>query len=75
MSVPRCRDISRRVSESLDGGLKLTALERLHLLYCIACRRLRRQLQLIARAVALAPESGPALSDEAKRRMKRSLGG
>lgn len=75
MSVPRCRDISRRVSESRDGGPKLTAIERLHLLYCAACRRLRKQLELIARAASLAPEAGPRLSDEAKARLRARLRG
>lgn len=71
--IPRCRDISRRVSERLDGGPRLTALERLHLLYCLACRRLRRQLELIGRAAALAPGAGPRLSDEAKARLRSML--
>lgn len=73
--IPRCRDISRRVSEQLDGGPRLTPFERLHLLYCLACRRLRRQLELIARAAARVPEAGPRLSEDAKIRMRRRLGG
>lgn len=73
--IPRCRDISRRVSERLDGGPKLTAIERLHLLYCLACRRLRRQLELIAKAVARAPGAGPRLSEEAKARLRARLRG
>lgn len=75
MNIPRCRDISRRVSEARDGGPKLTAIERLHLLYCLACRRLRSQLDLIARAAAAEPGGGEGLSKEAKERMRKRLGG
>lgn len=73
--IPRCRDISKRVCEVLDGGPKLSALERLHLLYCRACSRFKRQLALIARAAARAPEAGEKLSSEAKARMKKRLSG
>ena len=73
--IPRCRDISRRVCEARDGGPKLSAIERLHLLYCLACRRLRAQLELIAKAAAAEPNSGAGLSSEAKERMKKRLGG
>lgn len=73
--IPRCRDISRRVCEARDGGPKLGAVERLHLLYCLACRRLRAQLDLIAKAAAAEPLAGPGLSGEAKARMKKRLGG
>lgn len=73
--IPNCRGISKRVSEARDGGPKLTALERLHLLYCLACRRFRKQLDLIGRAAAAEPKAGPGLSPEAKARMKKSLQG
>ncbi len=71
----RCGDISRRVSEMRDGGPRLTAAERLHLWMCALCRRLRHQLDLLGGAAAQPPQAGPALSDEAKARLKKLLGG
>jgi Putative zinc-finger len=79
-----CRDAARLVSESLDR--KLTRAEqwavRLHLLYCIACRRYRHQLFLIKSALRRPPadccedeESFRAtkLDPEARERIKRRL--
>ncbi|MBI3288733.1 MAG: hypothetical protein HYZ74_04365 [Elusimicrobia bacterium] len=70
--LPTCRDMSRLISDARDGrGLGLFA--RLHLAICAICRRLLLQLDVIGRAAARAPEAGPALSEEAKKRLRRSL--
>jgi hypothetical protein len=71
--LPDCRDMSRRLSEALDGRA-LGPRERLHLWICDACRRLRFQLALVGRAARRPPESGPELSAEAKARLRRALG-
>jgi hypothetical protein len=73
--LPDCRDMSRRLSDALDGGRALGARERLHLWICGVCRRLRFQLALVARAARRPPEGGPALTAAAKERLRRALGG
>jgi hypothetical protein len=83
LNVP-CREASQLVSESLDR--KLTRAERwalrLHLLYCIACRRYRRQIFLLKSALRRpagdrCPPQGPLstteLGPEARERIKRRL--
>ena len=77
--------MSRLASESLDrdlGRLERVAL-RSHLLYCSACRRYRRQLEIVRsamRRLAWAaldgePSPVPGLPDEARERIKRALKG
>jgi hypothetical protein len=78
-----CREISELVSLSLDR--ELPRAERLavtlHLLYCKACRRFRRQLQTLKTAMAwLASDASrarltkiPELTPEARERIKRRL--
>ena len=73
--VPDCRDMSRRLSEALDGGPALGPREFLHLWMCDVCRRLRSQLGLVARAARRSPAGGTELSAEAKARLRRALGG
>ena len=73
--IPDCRDMSRRLSEELDGGRALGPRERLHLWLCDVCRCLRLQLSLVARGVRRPPEAGPELSREAKERLRRALDG
>ena len=73
--LPDCRDMSRRLSDARDTGRALRPRERLHLWLCDACRRLRFQLALVGAAARRPPEAGPALSPEAKARLRRSLGG
>jgi hypothetical protein len=48
-----CEGMSRLASESLDRALTRPerAALRLHTLYCAACRRYLRQLELISRAL------------------------
>jgi predicted anti-sigma-YlaC factor YlaD len=78
-----CQDVSELISRALDG--ELHASERfavgLHLLYCKACRRFRRQVQTIKTAMAqfssdapLAAAAGvPALTPEARERIDRAI--
>jgi hypothetical protein len=78
-----CREISELVSLSLDDDLPRA--ERLavtvHLLYCKACRRFRRQALTLKSAMArLASDPSaarlaeiPHLTSEARGRIKRSL--
>ena len=73
--IPDCRDMSRRLSEARDAGRALGPRERIHLWMCDVCRRLRAQLELMGRGARRPPESGPALSPEAKERLRRSLRG
>lgn len=70
-----CRDMSRRLSDALDDGRALRPRERLHLWICDVCRRLRSQLALVGRSARRPPEGGPALSAEAKERLRRALDG
>lgn len=73
--LPTCRDLSLLLSAARDSGRPLGAHARLHLWVCEACRRLRRQLDALGRAVSAAPEAGPSLPVEAKARLKRLLEG
>lgn len=71
--MKRCRDVTRALSEARDSGRKLTAVERLHLMLCVVCRRWRRQLDWLGAAASRAPSSGPSLSDGTKERLRRLL--
>ncbi|MFI5349446.1 MAG: zf-HC2 domain-containing protein [Elusimicrobiota bacterium] len=73
--LPDCREMSRRLSEASDTGRALSLSERIHLWICDVCRRLLFQLALVGRGARRAPEGGPALSPEAKARLRRALGG
>lgn len=70
--VPDCRDMSRLLSEARDSG-RFSLGMRLHLLICDVCRRVRAQFDALGAAVKKAPESGAALSAEAKERLRRAL--
>ena len=78
-----CEGMSRLASESFDrdlGRLERFAL-RSHLLYCAACRRYRRQLEVLRcamRRLARDAEAGvsppgPALPEAVRARIKRAL--
>ena len=75
-----CRHITRLISQSMDARLpwpRRLAI-RLHLLYCLGCRRYRTQLQFLRRASrqlgAQALEAPPAtLSTEARQQMVARL--
>jgi predicted anti-sigma-YlaC factor YlaD len=78
LSLP-CEGMTRLASESLDRDLN--RLERValgsHLLYCAACRRFVRQVEVLRRAVrrieAGGSLPGPALPDDVRERIKRAL--
>jgi hypothetical protein len=75
-----CRQVTRLVSQSMDARLpwhKRLAV-RIHLLYCVWCRRYAAQLQFLRQAAQrLATEaadvSSPKLSAEAKGQMRQML--
>jgi predicted anti-sigma-YlaC factor YlaD len=78
-----CEAVSRLASESLDR--ELTRIERIslrsHLIYCSACRRYFRQIELLtiaarswaARLETDLPAAGPRLPDDIREAIKRSL--
>jgi predicted anti-sigma-YlaC factor YlaD len=78
-----CEAITALVSQSLDR--ELPPLEcwavRTHLLYCVACRRFRRQALVLRRALGRASERldemvpGACLPPEVRERLRRTLGG
>jgi hypothetical protein len=78
-----CRDVTRLISESMDGSLPLRERVgvRLHLLICAFCARYRRQLLRIretARRIAdpTGAPGGPGsdgLSPEARDRIRKAL--
>ena len=78
-----CRDVTRLISESMDRSLPFGKRVgvRLHLLVCRFCARYERQLRLIreaARHLAASgkkpgAQTGDALSEEARERIRRSL--
>ena len=60
MKLLNCRETTRLVSQGLDRDLAFgerVAL-RVHLAYCIGCRRARRQMAFLRRAVRALPEAG-----------------
>ncbi len=79
-----CRDVTRLISESMDGSLSIGKRigVRLHLLMCKFCARYERQLVLIreaARRLAALEDmpidpQGETLSEEAKERIRKSFG-
>lgn len=76
-----CEGISELVSRSLDERLSPAerAAYRSHLVYCVACRRYRRQLLMLREALGRAggrdgrPGSGPGMPEELKERIRRQL--
>jgi len=75
-----CRQVTRLISQSMDAKLpwhRRLAM-RVHLLYCVWCRRYAAQLQLLRRATKeLPPEALNAapqtLSTEEKEQMRARL--
>ena len=75
-----CRQISRLVSQSMDSKLSWPQrlAVRLHLLYCVWCRRYAAQVKFLRKATReMAAEamdiSGPKLSAEARTQMHKRL--
>ena len=78
--TPRCHDMTRLISQSLDRSLPRGTRwkMRLHFLLCTWCRRYRVQLRLLRRAFAKLGDDTPAprgLSAEARARLRDSLSG
>lgn len=81
--LPSCRELAPVMSQSLDRSL--TFRERfemkLHILVCTWCERYMKQLDQMRKAVRLKAESdakdealsSPALSDDARERLKQAL--
>lgn len=75
MSVlPDCREVSHLLSAELDGR-RLNWRAHVHLWLCEVCRRARAQFAALGAAVKRAPNSGPGLTETAKERLRRALGG
>jgi|AP12_2_1047962.scaffolds.fasta_scaffold73682_2 predicted anti-sigma-YlaC factor YlaD len=78
-----CKEVTARVSESLDRRLSLRERlkVKLHLLICLACQRMVRQMALlraVSRRYALLDEVAPdpsreTLSHEARQRILQEL--
>jgi len=75
-----CRQVTRLVSQAMDTRLPWhhRLAVRVHLLYCVWCRRYAAQLQFLRRAAkelaAQAPDSAvPQLSGEAKQQIATRL--
>jgi hypothetical protein len=75
-----CRQVTRLVSQSMDAKLRWyqSLGVRLHLLYCVWCRRYAAQLQVLRKASKeLAPEvdavPSHTLSNEAKNKIRTRL--
>jgi hypothetical protein len=71
-----CRQATRLVSQAMDTKLPWhrRLAVRIHLLYCVWCRRYAAQLQLLRKAAKQLPKedldtSAHKLSDDAKKRM------
>ena len=84
LTMLRCREISKLVSESMEQDLPLRRrLEvRMHLMMCRLCSGFARQIRLLRRAAREHPERlGPqestpeaGLPEEARERIKAALG-
>jgi len=79
-ATPRCRDVVRILSEQMDRELPVTMRLRLrlHFLACCWCERYMKQLHYMRETARRFPEhpgeaSGPALSPEARFRLKHVL--
>jgi hypothetical protein len=74
-----CRHVTRLISQSMDAKLPwyLRMATRIHLLYCVWCRRYAAQVRFLSRASKqLAAEDcrgGQSLSPEAKEQMRARL--
>ena len=72
-----CKEVTHLVSQSHDR--RLSRLERwsvrVHLWYCLGCRRFTRQVELLRVAMQrLMREQGFRLSPSARARIRRELG-
>lgn len=72
-----CKDVTHLVSQSQDR--RLSGLERwsvrVHLLYCLGCRRFARHVEFLRQAMRrLVRERGLTLSASARERIRLKLG-
>jgi thioredoxin-related protein len=76
-----CKEVSRRISESMDRGLPLQQrmFIRFHIMMCKYCYRFRKQLFFLkqmgrfSQSLSEAAGSALTLSDAARERIKNSL--
>ena len=74
-----CRHVTRLISQSMDAKLPwyLRAATRIHLLYCVWCRRYAAQVRFLSRAgkvmAAEDCQGAQGLSPEAKEKMRARL--
>lgn len=76
-----CKEVSQRISDSMDRGLPLhqRMFVRIHIMMCKYCQRFRKQVLLLREMSRFAQSLGEAagtaltLSDEARDRIKSSL--
>ena len=78
--TPKCHDITRLISQSLDRPLPLRTriAMRIHYLICAWCERYRDQLGLLRKALHSAPEQSvdkmpEALPLDARNRLKLAM--
>ena len=78
--TPKCREMVRILSQSMDEPMPLTTRikKRLHFLICCWCQRYEEQLRYMRHTVGRFPEHADEASDapfsgEARERIKRRL--
>lgn len=78
--TPKCREMVRILSESMDRTLPLSMRikKRFHYLICCWCQRYEEQLHYMRKTAVRFPEnadqsSDASLSDSAKERMKKAI--
>jgi hypothetical protein len=82
MKLPTCKEVSQLASDAMEERLPLGKRLglRLHLWFCMACRRYVRQLRFLKKASRRAAETVPppgrlTLSEKARERIKRKVRG
>jgi hypothetical protein len=73
--TPKCHDMTRLISESMERPLPLRKrlAMRAHYLICVWCERYRDQLKFMRKALRSCPERENRLSLDARKRLKRAL--
>ena len=75
--TPRCHDMTRLISESMERPLPLhkRLAMRAHYLICVWCKRYRDHVGFMRNMLRSCPEGENRLSLDARERMKMALGG
>ena len=70
-----CRQVTRLVSRSMDTNLRWYQWlgMRVHLLYCVWCRRYASQVRFLSKACKQMPPEVYTLSDTAREQMRARL--